>query len=132
MSQENVEVVRRFIDQSNETGELAWELLDPDVVWVVDPPALQAGTYHGHDEVRTFMSRLAEVFDQFRAEIKQFVDAGDSVLALGGFRVRGALSGAEAPVQPWSIVFELRDGRIVTYHAYYRREDALAAAGLRE
>ena len=51
---------------------------------------------------------------------------------LAGFVCAGALSGAEAPVQQWSVVFKLLDGRIAAYRAYYRREDALEAVGLRE
>jgi ketosteroid isomerase-like protein len=132
MSQENVEIVRQFIALSTTNDDLAWELIDPEVVWVIDPPAFLAGTYHGHDGVRTIMSGLAEVFDQFRFEAEELIDAGESVVVLGGFHVRGALSGVKAPVQPWSVVVTLRDGRIATYRAYYRREDALEAVGLRE
>ena len=42
-----VEVVRRWIEQFNATGDLTWEDVAPDIVWVVDPPAFRAGTYHG-------------------------------------------------------------------------------------
>jgi hypothetical protein len=49
VSQQNVEFVRRFIDHSDETGEPLLAEIDPDVVWVIDPPPLLAGTYHGHE-----------------------------------------------------------------------------------
>jgi ketosteroid isomerase-like protein len=49
VSQQNVEFVRRFIDHSDEAGESLLAEIDPDVVWVVDPPPLLAGTYHGHE-----------------------------------------------------------------------------------
>jgi hypothetical protein len=52
MSQEDVEVVRRFVDHYNETGEPLWELIDPELVYTIDPPAWLAGTYHGHDGSR--------------------------------------------------------------------------------
>jgi ketosteroid isomerase-like protein len=72
-------------------------------VWVLEPPAFLAGAYHGPEGVRTILRELAQVFDQFRVEIDDLIDAGDSVVGLGGFRVRGALSGATAPLQQWSV-----------------------------
>jgi ketosteroid isomerase-like protein len=96
MSRENVEAVRRFVDQFNATGELPWAAMGPDVVWVVDPGAFLAGTYRGHDGVRTLFERLAEVFGEVRVETGELIDAGDSVIAIGRFRVRGLASGATA------------------------------------
>jgi ketosteroid isomerase-like protein len=132
MSHETVEIVRRSIDHLNETGELLWAEIDPDMVWVIDPPAFLAGTYHGHEGVRTILRGMADVFDQVRLKVDEFVEAGDSVVMLGGFRVRGALSGATAPRQELAIVIRLRDRRIAAYRAYLRREDPLEAAGLQE
>jgi ketosteroid isomerase-like protein len=78
------------------------------------------------------MAGLAEAFDQVRAEVDDLIDAGDSVVALGGFRGRGALSGATAPQQWGAVVFQLRDRRIVSYRAYFRRDEALEAVGISE
>jgi ketosteroid isomerase-like protein len=47
MSHENVEIVRKSLDRWNETGEPIWELLDPDIEYVIDLPAWLAGTYRG-------------------------------------------------------------------------------------
>ena len=131
MTQENVEIVRRFIDKYNEIGEPAWAAMDPDVVWVIDPGAFLAGTYRGHDGVRTLFRRLAEVFGTFRLEVDEFFDAGDCVVALGRFRVIGAQSGATG-TQQIGVVVRLDAGKIVAYTSYLRRREALEAAGLRE
>ena len=48
MSQKNVEIVRRTIDEYNETGVVPWEKIDRDVEWVIPTPAFVAGTYRGH------------------------------------------------------------------------------------
>jgi uncharacterized protein len=130
MSQENVEIARRFVEGFN-AGEFAWEHLDPEVVWVIDPPAFLAGTYHGHDRVRTLLARFTEIFDEARYEIDELLDGGDSVVALGRFRVRGAQSGATG-TQPIAVVVKVRDGKLVAYRAYFDREQALEAVGLRE
>ena len=127
----NVEVAQRFVDHWNETGEPPWDELDPDVVFVIDPGSFVAGTYRGHDGIRTLIRLTAEIFDRFRYEVDEFVDLGDSILALGRLRVRGLQSGATG-VQSGAWVMQVRDGMIVSYRSYLRREEALKAVGLRE
>jgi ketosteroid isomerase-like protein len=129
MSQENVEVAQRFVERFN-AGEFPWDQMDPGVVWVIDPPAFLAGTYHGHDGVRTLLGRFTEIFDEASYEVDELLDAGDSVVALGRFRVRGVQSGATG-TQPIAVVLELRHGKLVAYRAYFDREQALKAVGLR-
>jgi uncharacterized protein len=131
MSQENVEIVRRFIEVTSETRDVPWALVDPDIVYVIDPPAWLAGTYRGHSELKDVLRRTWEVYDEFRFEIDEFIDAGDSVVALGAAHVRGALSGAPA-VQTGAAVGRVRDGRIVAFRANLNRDEALEAVGLRE
>jgi ketosteroid isomerase-like protein len=129
MSQENVEIVQRFADHWNETGEPLWAEIDPEVVFVIDPRSFVAGTYRGHDGIRTLVGLTAEVFDEFRYELDELIDADDAVLALGRIRARGLQSGAVG-TQPWALVFRFSNGRIVRYRSYLRREEALAAVGL--
>ena len=96
MPHENVEVVQRYIDHWNETGEPLWEVIDPELVYIIDPPAWLAGTYRGHEGLGFLQERTAEVFDQLRFEVEELLVAGDSVVGLGSVHVRGALSGATA------------------------------------
>jgi ketosteroid isomerase-like protein len=131
MSQENVEIVRRGIDHYNETGEPPWELLDPEVEWTIDPPAWLAGTYRGHTELKELTRRIAEIFDEFRYDMDDFLPVGDRVIGIGAIRVRGAQSGATA-LQQGASVSRLRDGRIVAVRIYLDRERALRDVGLRE
>jgi ketosteroid isomerase-like protein len=131
VSQENVEVVRRLLDHWNETGELLWAEIAPDALFVIDPGAFLAGTYRGHDEIRTLLRLMAETYAEFRYEADELVDRGDSILALGRIRVRGAQSGATG-TQTGALVMGVRDGMLVSYRAYLSREEALEAVGLRE
>jgi ketosteroid isomerase-like protein len=126
----NLETARRFVDHWNETGEPPWDEIDPDVVFVIDPGSFVAGTYRGHEGLRTLLRLTAEIFDQFRYEIDEFVDLGESILAVGRIRVRGVQSGATG-TQSGAWVMQVRDGMIVSYRSYLRREEALEAAGLR-
>jgi uncharacterized protein len=129
MSRENVEVVQRFVNHWNESGEPPWAEIDPDAVWVIDPSSFVAGTYRGHEGIRALLRLTAEVFDDFRYEVDEMVDAGDSVVVLGRIHARGVQSGATG-AQHGALLFEIRDGRIVAYRSYLHRDEALKAAGM--
>jgi ketosteroid isomerase-like protein len=131
MSQENVEIVRRTIDEYNETGDVPWEAIDRDVEWVIPTPAFVAGTYRGHEGLRSLLTRLAEAFDRVQFDFDKYVGADDSVVALGRSRIRGQSSGITTG-QPLGYVFWVREGRIAAARAYLRPEEALEAVGLRE
>jgi ketosteroid isomerase-like protein len=128
MSQENVEVVRRVLDRYNETAEPPWDAIDPAVEWVIEPPAWIAGTYRGHEGVRSCFGRIAEAFDRFQFEVDEYVDAGDRVGAIGHSRVHGGRSGVTTG-QPFAMVFEIRDGSVVAMRSYVQPDDALEALG---
>ena len=132
MSHENVEIVRRFIEHWNESGDFPWELVDRDIVYVIDPPAWLAGTYRGQAELKEALRRTWDVYDEFRFEGDEFIDARDAVVALGAVHVRGALSGATAVQTGGAMVSRVRDGRIVAVRVYFDRDQALEAVGLRE
>ena len=131
MSQENVEIVRRSFEHQSATGEPLWELLDPEVEWVIDPTGLLAGTYRGHEGVKTFFERLREAFDRAEFEIDRLVDVGESVVVLGRFRFHGEGSGVAAE-QSAAWVAGVRRGAIVSARVYFRQAEALEAVGLRE
>jgi ketosteroid isomerase-like protein len=131
MSRENVEVIRRFLEHWNATRDFPWELVDPDILYVIDPPAWLAGTYRGRAEVEDMVRSTLEIYDEFRFEGDEFIDAGDAIVVLGAVHARGALSGASV-VQTAAIESRVHDGRIYAFRAYLDRDAALEAAGLRE
>jgi len=131
MSRENVDLVRRFFDHLNATGEFLWDAIDPEVEWVIDPMALLAGTYRGHEGVKMFLARLEEGFDQMRIELDNLIDAGDSVVALGRTCFHGLGSDVTAE-QAIGWVFAVRESRIVRSQTYFRPAEAVEAAGLAE
>jgi ketosteroid isomerase-like protein len=131
MSQENVEVVRRFVDHLNATGDALWEALDPEVEWVVDPLGLLAGTYRGHEGVRSFIGQFRESFDRVQIDLDETIDAGDFVVALGRIRSHGKGSGVTAE-QPAGWVYRVREGLILGWRVYFRPTEALEAVGLSE
>jgi ketosteroid isomerase-like protein len=129
MAQKSVEIARRFIDHLN-AGEFVWAEIDPEIVWVVSPLLLLAGTYFGHGGLRILLRHINELFDQARYEVDDLIDAGESVVALGRFRWRAAQSGMTG-ARPIAMVLRLRDGRVAAFRAYFHPEHAFEAARLR-
>jgi ketosteroid isomerase-like protein len=132
MSQENVEIVRRF-------GEL-WERLDWDGMddALIDPGVEQHGTVGGVEEggvsrgvdaIRRDYERNEETWDEHWIEIQELIDAGDRVVVFHREFQRGKSSGIELAVDA-AVIVDVRDGRIVRFQGYMDRNAALEAAGL--
>ena len=61
------------------------------------------GFYEGHDGYRRFLEEIDEVWDDFRAEPLEFIDAGDKVVVSHVVRGRGKGSGVEVELPSTSI-----------------------------
>ena len=132
MSQENVEIVRRAFGALNRRDVEAFlESTDPNVIqdWsrAVGP---QRGIYHGRDEVVRFLRSWWDAFDESVIVVDELIDAGDQVVAVFHGRQRGRTSGAIVEGRGSVLVWNLRDGKVVSSTLYQRREDALEAVGL--
>jgi ketosteroid isomerase-like protein len=135
MSQENVEIVRVLYDAFNR-GELDAYLsvLDPEFVWhgPTEIPDL-AGTYRGVEGVRRYLSKLMEVFNDYRMVPEEFIDAGDEhVLVLAREGGRGKGSGIAVQTNPTGHLWTVRDGRPARLDSYWERANALQAVGLEQ
>ena len=53
VSQENVEIVQRYLDHWNETGDLLWAEIDPEAVFVIDQVPLWRTPIGGTNGSRT-------------------------------------------------------------------------------
>ena len=91
----------------------------------------RTGVFHGPEGYREFMDWLQGEFENAHVEIKELIDAGDSVLVASTIRGRGKSSGAEASWVIWQ-VWTVENGKIVRGQGYTDRADALEAAGLQE
>ena len=95
-------------------------------------PCLAGRNLPGQAELKEALRRTWDVYDEFRFEGDEFIDARDAVVALGAVHVRGALSGATAVQTGGAMVSRVRDGRIAAVRVYFARDQALEDAGLRE
>src|SRR5262245_64494783 len=128
MSQENVEIVRRFFD-SYRTDDPAEALacLAPDVVYEVG----QEIPAQGRDEVRAMWKRWESSWEDIEMTPEEFIEAGDHVIVAVHYSGRGRGSGIEFDARTFD-VYTLRDGLCVRKLEFNERSDALEAAGLSE
>ena len=133
MSQENVEIVKRMYDGLNRAGpEGMFEFMDPDVDHrAIEGAPDDVGVFSGYDAMRRYYGEWLEMFDDLRVEPEEVTDAGDQVVA--AIRVTARMKASDAAVaMRLSVVWTLRDGKIVRVREYATGEEALEAVGLRE
>jgi ketosteroid isomerase-like protein len=133
MAQENVEIVRRATEAYSR-GDLdgtleSWApnaLLD----WS-NSRGLEAGVVRGRDEIRRYMERFLELFEEVRIEFEDLTEVKEGVVVADNLaRVRGR-DGIETQARSiWLIT--IQDGQQTSLTLYQTRAEALEAAGLRE
>jgi ketosteroid isomerase-like protein len=137
MSQENVEIVRRllkaFADGGLDALDAMAEFWDPHINWRAAEGAIDdVGEMHGWEAVRRHIQDWIDMFDDLTVVAEELVDAGDDrVVAVQRTTGRAKVSGIETEIR-FSVVYTLRDGKIVQVREYMDKEQALEAVGLRE
>jgi steroid delta-isomerase-like uncharacterized protein len=139
MSQENVEIVRRFYDAFGEGDLDAATAVFADRVRVTDP---DLGTVEGLPAFRDYLEGLKGPLPDAAAIIERTYDAGDTVIVEGRFTGTntGPLEGPEGETPPsgrtvdlpFADFSRLRDGKIVEYRTYYDQVALLTQLGLME
>jgi ketosteroid isomerase-like protein len=133
MSQENVEIVRAALETTSIRDiDGVIERLDPEVRFDLSERVFNPGIYEGHDGFRRFVQEIDEVWEDFRIEPLEFIDAGeDKVVVSYLVHARGKGSGVDVEL-PSTSVYTLRRGKLIEARMYREHRDALEAAGLRE
>jgi ketosteroid isomerase-like protein len=135
MSQEDVEIVRRFLDATSRGDrEAVAALIHPEVEWHTMASALLGvEVVRGRDETVSFIfDRIPEGIENFTAVADRVRELpGDGVFVIGRYEGRGTSSGAKIEVNSVSL-FRLDSGMIVFFQDWPNETEALDAAGLSE
>src|SRR6476620_2519394 len=132
MSQENVDVVKAAFEAYNRGDLDAWLAdADPDIEWHVLPQATDPGPHRGRQVVLERAKLWRQTLGGLRAEVLEYIDVGEYVIA--PVRMRGQRPGSDAEVVLDEVyVSKLRNGKVVELREYRTRAEALAAAELSE
>ena len=134
MSQENVEIVRRMNaafnrrDRDALSGYYHPDVELRDLQHASDAPERLIGI----DAIRAYWDQWDDAFDDFTAEIEEYLDAGTYVLTVTRWRGKGKDSGLEIDLRAVEVV-EFADGKIARLTSgYSNKDEALKAVGLEE
>jgi ketosteroid isomerase-like protein len=90
------------------------------------------GPIHGKDAMRAYVQDWIDLFDDYKVEPVELIDAReDVVVAVLRFGGRAKRSGVDTD-QIMAAVLTIRDGKIARGREYATREQALEAAGLKK
>ena len=134
MSEENVEVVRRFYEAVNRRDlTVLDELVASEEAEFPSVFATSEGrVFRGRQGVRDYFAAIDAAFVDFETQVNELIDAGeDQVVAMTRVTGRGGVSGV-AVDQRFAQVWTLRDEAVTRVETYLNPSEALEAAGLSE
>ena len=129
MSQQNVEIVRSWIEAWNAGDMDAWSaLIAPNVVWRVMPDWPEQGPFIGRDAVLRQIRQLRESWDSDAVvPVGDLIDAGDQVVLR--FIWRGVGHGPESNME-MTCIYTVPEDRIIAFEYFWNHAEALKALGL--
>ncbi len=132
MSQENVEVVRRWIELFNQRdiGGLVG-LTEPGFEMKSLLVAFESDERGYAEFPHAYFEQIDDAYEQFQSLPEDFIDAGAAVLVVTDVEWRGRRSGAHGRT-PLVAAFWLRDGKVYREETFTDRAEALEAVGLSE
>jgi uncharacterized protein len=129
-SESAVVLIRRGYEAWNRgdvEGVLAF--LDPEIEWRGYTHIPESGTLEGREEVREWLVRFLDSWEELEIEVTEILEAGDQVVALVGFRAVGKGSGVQVQGGVDAHVWTVRNGHAVAVTLYQGTREALKAAG---
>lgn len=123
----NVEVIEQLLVRFNETGEMDFSRVDPEIELHPRPDVPDGRVWRGLDGVRGFFAETAKAFDPIRWEPQELFPAGRHVLVRARIVASGATSGTPIEVDE-AQVWTFRDGLIVRLQGFPTMDEARATA----
>ena len=134
MSEENVEVVRRYLDQSanapKDMRSLAADFYEPDADFYPVRKFPEARPCHGVDEIARWLTEYRDAWDRYEMEVKKLIPVGDDrVLVYSAVRAEGRESGVKLEGDLYQCAW-LRHGQFFRWEDHLTLKGALRALGL--
>jgi ketosteroid isomerase-like protein len=131
MSQENVDVVRRFEDswgRRDLPAALECVRAEMEFDWSASMGPFK-GTYKGHEGLTRFWTEMQDVWERFSPEMVEVIECGpEKLITVDVVRARGRGSGIETEARG-AMLWTLREGKIARAQMFQTKEEALEAIG---
>ena len=129
MSSENVELVRGVYEGwSRGDFSVATELTASGFEYRQNPEAVEPGTRRGAG-IGDALRGIFDVYDDFRVEPSEFIDAGDRVLVVSRALGTAKGSGLDLDMDVF-FVWTVTEGKLASNAVFTDRQLALEAAGI--
>jgi ketosteroid isomerase-like protein len=129
MSQENVEIVRRWVGAYEQDIDTFRELMHPEIEWA--PFEANHTVFYGPEGAEQIRAGWLDAWAEHHIEIEEIVDGGDDLVVVMHLVGRGRGSGVEIDVRLYPHI-RLQDGKAIYVFEHEDRAAALKAAGLEE
>jgi ketosteroid isomerase-like protein len=131
VSQRNVEILRRAYDAfSRGDFDAIVNLSAEDFELDMSRWGPVTYTYRGPEGLREFLATLERLWDYFKIEPEEFVDAGDKVVVIIDVEARGGASGIKVRARYANTYTFRGDGKVVRAEWFDQPAEALAVVGL--
>jgi ketosteroid isomerase-like protein len=104
------------------------EFLDPEVEWLPPPRSIEPAR-RGRAAVREMFESWFESWEHLRIEVEDVFRSGDQLVVFPRQSGQGRGSGVEVAVRI-AYLWTLHNGKIVRFHLFPERREALRSAGL--
>jgi ketosteroid isomerase-like protein len=122
----NADLISRGYEAWNHGDiEAVVEFLDPEIRWEGYTHIPESGTLTGRDEVRAWLERFLEAWEELDIEVTELNESGDQVVALVRFHALGKGSGVEVASGVDTHVWTVRDGKAVAVKLYQGTPETL-------
>lgn len=135
MSKENIDTMKKLYEAGARGDAAAFrELVAADTEWTTPPsaelPMWATGTCKGVEAVlKEIIGPTHQLFENFRPEVDEHIDAGDQVISIGRFRGKARNTGKELD-SAFVHVSTIKNGKIVRHRNTCDTAAWLRALGL--
>ncbi len=131
MSRENVETVRTILEGwARGDFRAGSDLLAAEFEWKQRADAVEPGAHRGAS-VGTALRQVFGVWENYRIEAEEYIDAGEGIVVVA--RARGTARGSRMELdQHLFFLWRARGGKLASVELFADRSEAVEAAGLSE
>ena len=119
LASSNLEIVQNLYEAfATQDRDGILDIFDPGIEWIQNEGFPGGGRYAGAETVlNEVFAKLGAEWETWQAEVGRWLDAGDSIVALGSYQGTHRATG-KSMTAAFAHVYWLCDGRVVRFEQY--------------